>query len=198
MNKHAWLLRPLPHGNEAMQDFLDRDFVAVGYPLGLDLSDKTDEELKKLLEPKGWGEGFNNLKIVVKSMKSGDLVIVPDTNKKDVYFGTIESDYVYISRLDEDKDGSGYPHQRKVKWLFDKAPFPRLNLPEEIKSSLRYPGGVADISKHYEALSKLVAGDTNTKSSLDEKALSILEELLDHENDEIRLNAAIGILNYNK
>lgn len=196
MKKNVWLVRPLPHGTNHMRDFLEREFIAIGYPVREDLTGLSYDEIRQLLKTYKWGEGIGNVSSFVQSMQVGDLVVVPDDNKKDVYIAEITSDYYYVKELDEDVAGSGYPHQRKVKWFFNKNPLLRSDLPEDLKGSMRYPGTIADLTKHYEVINSIINGDEFIKidASLEEKALNVVIELLDSEDPEIRLRAAEIIL----
>ncbi|MFD3447135.1 restriction endonuclease [Microbacteriaceae bacterium 4G12] len=196
MKRNVWLVRPLPNGTNHMKDFLDEEFIAVGYPLGKDLSQYDYSQIRYMLQKKGWEEGIGNVNNLVHIMNIGDLVVVPDDNKKDVYFGEITSDYVYVKDLDENLEGSGYPHQRKVRWFFDKKPLLRSELPEDLKGSMRYPGTIADMTKHYEIINNILNGRgiVKTDSSLEEKALEVVIELLDSEDPLLRLRAAEIIL----
>lgn len=196
MNQRVWLVRPLPHGSNRMKEFLNQNMIAVGYPVKSDLSNSSYTEIRSLLEEHGWGEGIGNVNALVHAMNIGDIVVVPDDNKKDVYFGKITSDYVYVESLDEDKVTSGYPHQRKVEWYFDKKAFLRSELPEELRGSMRYPGTIADLTKHHEPIMKLIGEPSYREdASLEQKAKMVLEELLQSDNPEHRLKAAEIILN---
>lgn len=196
MKVNVWLVRPLPHGSNHMQDFLKHNRIAVGYPVGKNLADLSYDQIRELLQQYDWEEGIGNLNSLVYGMKVGDLVVVPDDNKKDVYIGKIDSDYIYEPSLDEDEVGSGYPHQRGVKWFFNKQPLLRSELPEELKGSMRYPGTIADLTKHYEIILGVINGDKKqSDSSLEEKALKVIKEYLDSEEPLLRLRAAEIILN---
>lgn len=196
MKRNVWLVRPLPHGTNHMRDFLEGEVIAVGYPLGENLSQYDYSQIRYMLQKKGWEEGIGNVNYFVHVMNKGDLVVVPDDNKKDVYFGEITSDYVYIKNLDVDLKGSGYPHQRKVKWFFNKKPLLRSELPDDLKGSMRYPGTIADMTKHYEIINNIINGSGIVKidSSLEEKALEVVIELLDSKDPALRLRAAEIIL----
>ena len=128
-------------------------------------------------------------------MNIGDIVVVPSTNKKDIYFGEITADYIYDESVDFDEEGLGYPHQRKVNWLFDKNPLLRLDLPTELRSSLRYPGAVADLTKHNDTVNHLLNGSSfENVDNIESKAIKVVEDLLESENEETRLKAAHIIL----
>ncbi|WP_256816078.1 restriction endonuclease [Cytobacillus sp. Bac17] len=197
MKVNVWLVRPLPHGTNHMQDFLKHNRIAVGYPVGKNLTNLDYSQIRQLLEQHSWEEGIGNVNTLVNVMNDGDIVVVPDDNKKDVYFGEIDSDYIYEPLLDKNKAGSGYPHQRSVKWFFNKKPLLRSELPDELKGSMRYPGTIADLTKHYEIIMNVIYGDkvkNEIHETLEQKALSVIEELLDSTDPEIRLKAAEVIL----
>lgn len=196
MKKNVWLLRPLPHGNDCLNEFLEENFIAVGYPAGKNFSNLPYSELRNILKANDWEEGIGNVNTLVNAMQIHDLVIVPSTNKKDVYIGEITSDYIYAQDLDEDREGTGYPHQRKVSWFFNKQALLRSDLPDELRSSLRYPGAVADLTKHYLLVEQLINGEIiNDNSDLHHQAWEVIEDLLESEDENIRLHAAMFILN---
>lgn len=192
MKNKVWLVRPLPHSGDHLSVFLEEDMIAVGYPVGESLKDADYEQIRTHLQAKGWGEGIGNVNILVNEMAIGDFVIVPSSNKKDIYFGEIVSDYVYRTELDEDLPGtSGFPHQRTIQWFFDKKPYLRSDLPEALKGSLRYPGAVADLTKHSDLVKQIVQGNGIPGSSdLEAKAWAIIEELLESVDEQVKLKAA--------
>ena len=61
---------------------------------------------------------------------------------------------------------------------------------------MRYPGTIADMTKHYEIINNILNGRgiVKTDSSLEEKALNVVIELLDSKVPELRLQAAEIIL----
>ncbi|MBG9545515.1 hypothetical protein ABE29_23020 [Cytobacillus firmus] len=200
IEKNVWILRPMPHSINRMKQFLDGGFIAIGYPAGKSFNGMSYDELKDILDQEKWSEGIGNVNLFVLMMKVGDYVIVPDDNKKDVYIGEIVSEYYHDPKVDKPNQGS-YPHQREVKWFFDKKPLLRSELPEELKGSLRYPGTIANITKHRSIVEKLINNESNTiqdenSSPLLNKAIHVLEELLDDSNTEIRLRAAEAIVKY--
>ncbi|MCU7766489.1 hypothetical protein [Priestia megaterium] len=198
MNPNVWLFRPLPHGTNQMKYFLDNNRVAVGYPVGENLENALTSHISSLLVKNKMSEGYNNLLAVVKPdiIKINDFLVVPDDNKKDIYICQVMSNYIYEAALDVNEEGSGFPHQRAVKWFFNKEPLVRLELPEQLRASLRYPGAIADLSKHYDVIIELVKGESvEGRSSLEEKALQIIEQYLDSEDPMLRLRAAEIILN---
>ncbi|UOO43807.1 hypothetical protein I0292_26535 (plasmid) [Priestia megaterium] len=204
IEKNVWILRPMPHGINRLNEFLKKGLIAIGYPAGVSFANKSYNDLKSLLVQEGWSEGIGNVNLFVKKMHVGDLVLVPDDNKRDVYIGEITSDYIY--KLEVDKPNKEYyPHQRKVKWYFDKKPILRKHLPEEIRGSLRYPGTIANITKHREIIDHLIKPeDSNNvfgriKPVKDEvyiNAVNVLQDLLNDNDPEIRIKAAEVIVNH--
>jgi restriction system protein len=200
IEKNVWILRPMPHGTNRMRQFLDDNFIAIGYPTGTSFKGKSYEELKDLLERENWSEGIGNVNLFVLMMNVGDYIIVPDDNKRDVYIGEITSDYYHQPNVDTPNEGL-YPHQRKVKWFFDKKPLLRSQLPEKLRGSLRYPGTIANITKHRSIVENLINveshyNDDEKNSDILNKAIQVLEELLEDRNSEIRLKAAEIIVGY--
>ncbi|WP_338657117.1 hypothetical protein V6B14_23095 (plasmid) [Sporosarcina psychrophila] len=200
MKSKVWLVRPLPHFGDHLSTFLEDDIIAVGYPVGESLKDADYEQIRSYLQVKGWGEGIGNVNILVNEMAIGDFVIVPSSNKKDIYFGEIVTDYVYREKLDEDLPGiSGFPHQRIIHWFFDKKPYLRSDLPEALKGSLRYPGAVADLTKHFDLVKQIVRGNgIPGYSDMETKAWAIIEELLESDDEQIKLKAAELIISHKK
>lgn len=200
IEKNVWILRPMPHSINRMKQFLGEGFIAIGYPAGKSFKGKSYDELKDILDQEKWSEGIGNVNLFVLMMNVGDYVIVPDDNKKDVYIGEVTSDYYHEPKVDKPNEGY-YPHQRKVTWFFDKKPLLRSELPEELKGSLRYPGTIANITKHRSIVENLINNESNTNqnensSPLLNKAIHVLEELLDNTNTEIRLRAAEALVRY--
>lgn len=196
MNKHYWLLRPLPHGTDHLENFLKTNFIAVGYPVGEDLSDFSFNDMRTILSKNDMEEGIGNLHSLVKGMSIGDVVVVPSTNKKDIYFAEIESDYIYDNTVDKNVEGLGYPHQRKVKWLLNKQSILRSELPDELRGSLRYPGAVADLTKHAQLIEQLINGTITEVTALETDAIDVIKELLNSKDDSIRLKAAELVLKF--
>lgn len=200
IEKNVWILRPMPHSINRMKQFLDEGFVAIGYPTGTSFKRKRYEEIRELLDQEGWSEGIGNVNSFVLMMNVGDYVIVPDDNKKDVYIGEVMGDYYHDPSVDRPNEGS-YPHQRKVSWFFDKKPLLRSELPEELRGSLRYPGTVANITKHRSVVEGLIQIEStphqpDTSQPLLTKAITVLEELLEDANAEIRLRAAEALVRH--
>lgn len=156
----AWLVRPIPHGTNRIEEFKSNNIVAIGWPLIGDLTGKSRSDIKTILQGQPYnylslklGNAYATVDILVNQMSIGDLVLVP--NKDDIYFGKIESDYVYD--VSKDSNDEAYPHQRKIKWL--NGPISRTQLPDALRSSLKVQRTTADLSKHYNFIKALSEGD---------------------------------------
>jgi restriction system protein len=208
MSIQVWLLRPMPHGTNQMKYFLENNRIAVGYPVGTELSRFSYKDIKKLLVKHDWEGGIGNVNRLVHLMRVGDIVVVPDDNARDVYFGKVTSDYIYVPELDVDQAGTGFPHQREVEWFFDKKPVPRNELPDALLDSLRYPGAVAELTKHLPIISEFLGFNVDavpyqsvSNSSWDDlsqKAFDFLNNVLDSGDVEEGLKAAEIILRFAK
>ena len=129
----AWVVRPKPHGIDRMEEFLDKNIVAIGWPCIGDLSDRirdsdeaTRDAIKKALDPynlslRALGQAAGIIFRFVKGMEQDNYVVVPYWDN--VYFGHVDSSYRYIGAMDNIEDG--YPHQRNVRWLHEKRALPR-------------------------------------------------------------------------
>ncbi len=199
IDRNVWIVRPLPHGVNRMNEFLHEDIIAIGFPTGKSFENFSSDDFKKILASHGWDEGFKTVNLFVKYLNTNDIVVVPDNNKRDIYFGIIDSKYFH----EPDKDvpyANLYPHQRKVKWLFDKKPFLRSDLPDEIRGSLRYPGTIANITKHREFIENIINlenTNTTTEPSLKGLAVTQLKDLLTSQNEEIRIRAIELVMKHN-
>lgn len=148
--KVAWLLRPLPHKINRLDEFKNKGIIAVGWPCIGNLYGKSRTQIKENLsvDPYNYvgsrlGQAASNLDLFVNRMEIGDLVVMP--YKDDIYFGRITSDYNYNQEKDNDEDG--YPHQRKVEWVTNKAS--RKKLSDDLRKSLRNRRTTAELSSHY-------------------------------------------------
>lgn len=146
---NAWLIRPYPHNQSRLSEFLNEKIIAVGWPCIGDLKGKSREELKETLSGPPYnykglvlGNAYATIDIFVNQMNIGDLLLMP--NGDDIYFGKIASDYYLDPSVDNDKDG--YSHQRKAEWLKDTS---RKELSNELRSSLKVHRTAANLSRHF-------------------------------------------------
>lgn len=153
---NAWLIRPYPHKQPRLSEFLDNEIIAVGWPCIGDLNGKSREELKETLSEPPYsyegltlGNAYATIDIFVNQMKAGDLLLMP--NGDDIYFGKISSDYYFDPSVDNDKDG--YPHQRKAKWLKNTS---RKELSKDLRLSLKVHRTAANLSHHFAEIDALI------------------------------------------
>lgn len=162
----AWLVRPFPNGTNRMEEFKSNHIIAIGWPLIGDLSGKSREEIKSILQGPPYnytslelGSAYSNVDILVNQISIGDLVLIP--NGDDIYFAKIDSTYRYDQS--KDNDNEGYPHQREISFL--AGPINRSLLPQELRKSLKVPRAMSDLSKHYDVIKSLSEGNTIHDSS---------------------------------
>lgn len=101
--------------------FLRRDFIALGWHEVGDLSKlKADREaFKKAVakaypdkKPLGVANNAGQLFRFVHEMQTGDLVVYPSKQDRQVHIGRVEGSYVH-----DPAHVPGYPNRRPVKWL---------------------------------------------------------------------------------
>lgn len=127
--RFAWVVRPYPHGKYRVKEFLSENIVALGWPHTGDLSGtKSREEIKDSLRkvyeyksPHSLGQEAGNLYRFIHSIENEDYILIPDGNL--IYIGKIDSEYMFNPTVQTDE--LGYPHQRKVSWLYNKKPINR-------------------------------------------------------------------------
>ncbi len=160
--KKAWLLRPYPHNTDIcrIDEFRKENIIAIGWWELNDLTGKTREEIKSLLEQKPYGlksvklgHSYATVDIFVNGIQKDDLVLCP--NGGDIYLGMVVGEYRYDSIYANDK--YGYPHCREVKWLKHIS---REELSKQLRRSLKVHRTTADLSKHYQEIYALANDET--------------------------------------
>lgn len=134
----AWVVRPKPHGIDRLDQFLDQDVIAIGWNKVGDLNGSGEEEIREKVET-AWdwsahktGQSVGQIHRFANEISIDDYVLVPAGG--DVYIGQVDSEY----RWEENQaDGKGFPHQRKVEWEFDGKPVSRSSLPGRLHDSLK-------------------------------------------------------------
>ena len=156
---NAWLVRPFPHEIKRLEEFKQKNIVAIGWPGIGDLTGKSREDIKSILSGAPYnlsglqlGNAYATIDIFVNRMQVGDFVLVPDGD--DIYFCEVTSDYFIDQLLDNNTDG--YPHQRKVKWLSDTS---RKDLSMSLRSSLKVHRTTVDLTKHFDEIKTLAHGE---------------------------------------
>lgn len=154
---NTWLVRPVPHGTNRINEFRTQNIIAIGWPNIGDLTGLSREDLKALLAGQPYnlsglelGNAYATIDIFVNQMNVGDTVLV--ANGDDIYFAEITGDYQFDSSVDPD----GYSHQRRVRWLSDTS---RKALSKELRSSLKVHRTTANLSHHAGEIKALASGD---------------------------------------
>ncbi|WP_326512183.1 hypothetical protein [Clostridium intestinale] len=195
-------IKTQPHGTERIDLFIKQDFVCIGYPGIGDLTNVDKDEIRDRLNKKyKWtgsqlGNHLGTVNVFVNSMKKDDIVLIN------------ENEWVHIGKLDDYKyddnfEAEGMCHRRSVVWL---GKVKRDNLNEYVRELLRnrsivtkfkHPADIAELDK---ALANNPTQGTNI--NLDEeiltRAIQVLNDALQSENEEIRVKAAVGLLQYSK
>lgn len=154
---NAWLVRPIPHGTNRINEFRTQNIIAIGWPKIGDLTGLSREELKTLLNGPPYeldglelGNAYATIDIFVNQMNIGDTVLV--ANGDDIYFAEITSDYQFDISVDPD----GFSHQRQVRWLSNTS---RKELSKELRSSLKVHRTTANLSHHVDEIKALATGN---------------------------------------
>ncbi|MGG3805351.1 hypothetical protein [Metabacillus fastidiosus] len=193
-------LKSKPHGTERLPEFLEENFIAIGWPRIGDLSNVDADEIEKRLaqtykaytgQTMAYHKGMINA--FVNTMQPQDVVMIT------------EGDYVHIGQVGEyyyeelyDNDTDGMCHRRPVEWL---ATVERNHLNEKVREHLKnratitkfkYPFTLAEIEPYL--LGKSDSSHTiSPKGEIFEKAWDVLVKALNSEDEQIRVLAASAI-----
>ncbi len=206
----AWMIRPNPIKIDRMNEFLERNIIAVGWPRLPSLSKFDAEAVKKLLiqyYPDEYSDNpvaLRNVASLLVSfctmMQSGDYIVVP--HKDNIYFGRVTSDYYYDVGKANDRDG--YPHQRKAEWL--KGPVFRDELPAELRGSLRSQMTLTNLTPRLAQIEELIGNKPAPKATVSDtglaglmaEAINILKAEMESSDPDRRLKAALEIMRLKK
>jgi len=190
---NLYILRSKPHYNNREEEFLNGK-ISIGWPCNHNLNLKKRAELENILKKRYTDISQIQISQVEQfiNIPSNSIVITPSLkDKSQVHiFKTIGS-YQYDSTKDNDEIGN--PHFIEAKLI---KTIKKSELPEDIKKSLSGARKtVSNISKHSEVIKLfLKEKDNNSNNIQREKGLKVLEELLNSNNEEIRLKASIELL----
>lgn len=123
-----------------INEFINRKMVAISWDLG-DLTYKSEEDIKKLLEEKNPNGDKKSIAIIASQasrfrhkIKIGDYVLTNNPSAKKYLFGQIISDYYHSTKLsDIDENYGRFENFRDVKWLGE---IPHDKLKESTRSTL--------------------------------------------------------------
>ncbi|USE70762.1 hypothetical protein CTT31_17205 [Pseudoalteromonas maricaloris] len=200
---NAYILRCKPHGFNREQEFLDGR-ISIGWPCGTSLANKSREEVAKTLAGRyaDLSEISVSMVNLFVDMPANSIVLTPSiSNKALIHIFKTTSVYQYDS--DADQEDVGNPHYVTVELLKTVS---RADLPPAVIRSLSGARKtLSQISQHYDLLDDYIVSGFEAESAPEvtcsgnkAEALNVLYELLASENETIRLNAAIAILNNEK
>ena len=195
-------IKTQPLGTERIDLFLTQGFICIGYPGIGDLTDVDKDEIRGRIQDKYKCTGSklgNHLGVVnafVNTMKKEDIVLIN------------ENGWVHIGKLGNYKydiktESTGMSHRREVEWI---GKVKKENLNGDVKELLRNRSIVTKF-KHPSDIAQLdeVLANEPTKSTninIDEemltRAIEVLNISLHSDNEKIRVEAAVALLQYSK
>lgn len=149
MNQNGWLFRPYPHFLNRLNNFIELNVIAVGWPGIGDLSASNWSDIEYRVRAKYGEEGLsstvNTLSAFKEKILIGDIIIVvPKLNDSEIVaIGQVTSDYFFNPKYD-DYD-IGYSHQRQVAWIEKR--FIRKDLPKTLSEKLGFRKTFIKLSK---------------------------------------------------
>ena len=144
-----WMVRS-GYKSFLIDDFKKHNLVAIGWNIG-ELSDKSPEEIKKLLKQKYHNKNkvdhtYPQINAFISRIKVGDYVITNNYGEKTYFLGKITSDYKYEDKIKKvDKENDTYWDIRDVEWLME---IPKNILKKSTKATLTTPWTVFNINEN--------------------------------------------------
>ena len=199
-------IKTKPHGNERLNDFVQGEFLAIGWPGIGDLMGISKDELRKRLEneysyesSRSLGNDLGNVWAFCNTMQEGDVVTFQG-HLDNVYIVKV-GPYEYVAKYDNE---IGMAHQRKFELL---KVVKKQQLNSKVQELLRnrssitkfkYP--IEDAELDLINIDMPVQYDSNLYVDEDtiQKAMQILIDGLDSSSEEIRFKAAVELLRYTK
>jgi hypothetical protein len=196
---NAYILRAKPHGKNQETEFLDGR-LSVGWPCDVSFKGLNREELSSILNKKYHDITETSVSMVdlFVKMPVDSIVLTPSLhNRSLIHIFRTTSLYKYDHLAETDDKGN--PHFVDAIFLKTVA---RDSLPNAVLRSLSGARKtLSRISQHFDLLDDFVSSgfDANLDAlplAIDNRteAMNVLSELLNSENDSIRLQAAIAIV----
>jgi predicted Mrr-cat superfamily restriction endonuclease len=195
-------IKTQPHGTERIDLFIEQGFVCIGYPGIGDLIGVDKDEIRDRLQQQYKWTGSqlgNHLGIVnafVNTMKKDDIVLINENEW--VHIGKLY-DYKYDSNFESE----GMCHRRNVDWIV-KVKKDTLN--EYVRELLRnrsivtkfkHPSDISELDKVL-ANNQTQITNVNINEEMLTRAIQVLNIALQSDNEEIRVKASVGLLQYLK
>lgn len=194
-------MKSKPHGNERIKEFIDENFICIGWPGIGNLKNQNKDEIRNTLQNKykisGYklGNALGQVNTFVNTMKKGDVVLVSE--KQWAYIGVID-DYIYEEQFDNEIDAMC--HRRKVKWTNKVLIKDLSNDIQKLLSNRNTICQYKDVVESYnidKVLGKkcfIINDNIDRLDNLISEAIAILEEELRSEDRERRLKAASELI----
>lgn len=194
-------IKTKPHGIERFQEFINEEFVCIGWPGLGNLKDVGKDEIRNRLEEEykytghKLGNALGQVNTFVNTMKNGDVILI--TKKNSAHIGIV-GEYLYEKKYDNQEDGMC--HRRNVKW---KNEIPLRNLSSSLQRLVNNRNTICQFSDSleasgiYEILGKQPLMNKNDAIKLDNlfsEALLVLEKELKSEDPDRRLKAAAELM----
>lgn len=196
---NAYILRSNPRGQSLENDF-KKGHISVGWACGESLGGKNRQEISIILAkryPDITGIAVSMVGLFVK-MPIGSIVLTPSLEDKSrIHLLRTTSTYKYDPSADSNDKGN--PHFIEAKYL---KTVPKRSLPEAVLRSLSgAKKTLSRISQHYNILDNFIDSDfkndvekLSVPSDRRAEAADIIYKLLNSEDENIRLKAAIAII----
>lgn len=194
------VVRAKPHGIDREGEFLGEHGparVSIGWPTKVSVAGKSREEIKTLLEEAGWQSHALVLTEISSfvAIPEGSIVLTPSSRNRNVHVFRTISKYEYIPSWCD----KGNPHTICVDHIatVDRDLFPRrvrealLAAKKAVTNFTKYRDEILDIME--KAQNKYSQKDLSYETHRIE-AKGVLRELLKSENEEVRLKAALALI----
>lgn len=214
--RQVFQLKNKPHGFDRGKQFLDGEFVCIGWPgIGnLEAADKRDirRELERVYRYEGQRLGAYTgvVNMFVNVVEPGDIILVPDSSI--VHVG-IAGPYQYVAEYDDEK--IGMCHRRSVEW---KATVAKASLDQKVLDFVKNRGTMTKFSGTLDETGLMALLEENghdpfaviegkiylntTEEMFDEEivrtAKNVLLDSLNSDDPELRMKAAVEILRLSK
>lgn len=194
-------MKTKPHGIERLRQFLDNNFVCIGWPGIGNLQQVSKDEIRKRLEATYQSSGhklgnmLGQVNCFVNAMQKGDFVLI--TEKDWVHIGIV-GEYEYHQNYDNDVDGMC--HIRSVQWIdremINNCESSIQRLLSNRNTICQYPDPVeqSGLTKYLDRQAPEIKERESKLDELFKAALEILEEELKSSDPERRLKAATELL----
>jgi len=194
---NAYILRSKPNGINRESEFLGGR-VSIGWPCGESLSGKDRDDISIILT-KRYSDiseiSVSMVKLFVQ-MPVGSIVLTPSLQDKSlIHILRTNSTYKY----DHLSEANGNPHFIQAEYL---KTVPRSKLPKAVIRSLSGARKTfSRISQHFDLLDEFIGSGFEADIEIPPaligskaEAINVLYDLLSSENEKIRLQAAVAIM----